>query len=115
MPYFDLENKNFCAHEFVTVPKELIDKGVTLIDIAKRMIDYGVHPPTMHWPIHDCFMVEPTETESKQALDNFIDVMLQIAEEINSEIDLVKQSPQESDISRVDEVSAARKPILTFK
>jgi glycine dehydrogenase subunit 2 len=115
MPYFDPNNGKFCAHEFVTVPQMLLDKGVTLIDIAKRMIDYGVHPPTMHWPIHDCLMVEPTETESKAALDGFIDVMRQIAIEIESEIDLVKQSPLESDIARADEVAAARTPILTFK
>jgi len=115
MPFFDPKNGKFCAHEFVTVPQELLDRGVTLIDIAKRMIDYGVHPPTMHWPMHDCLMVEPTETESKQALDSFVDVMLQIAEEISSEIELVQQSPLESDIARADEVAAARKPILTFK
>jgi glycine dehydrogenase subunit 2 len=115
MPYFDPNNGKFCAHEFVTVPQMLLDKGVTLIDIAKRMIDYGVHPPTMHWPIHDCLMVEPTETESKAALDGFIDVMRQIAIEIESEIDLVKQSPLESDIARADEVAAARTPVLTFK
>ena len=115
MPFFDPKNGKFCAHEFVTVPQTLLDKGVTLIDIAKRMIDYGVHPPTMHWPLHDCLMVEPTETESKQALDSFVDVMLQIAEEISSEIELVQQSPLESDIARADEVAAARKPILTFK
>jgi glycine dehydrogenase subunit 2 len=115
MPYFDPKNGKFCAHEFVTVPQELLDKGVTLVDIAKRMIDYGVHPPTMHWPLHDCFMVEPTETESKAALDNFIEVMLQIAEEISSDIELVQQSPQESDIARADEVTAARKPVITFK
>jgi glycine dehydrogenase subunit 2 len=78
------------------------------------MIDYGVHPPTMHWPIHDCLMVEPTETESKAALDSFIDVMLQIADEISSEIELVLESPLESDIARADEVAAARKPIIAF-
>jgi glycine dehydrogenase subunit 2 len=115
MPFFNPKNGEFCAHEFVTVPQTLLDKGVTLIDIAKRMIDYGVHPPTMHWPMHDCLMVEPTETESKQALDSFVDVMLQIADEIDSEIELVKHSPIESDIARADEVSAARKPILAFK
>jgi glycine dehydrogenase subunit 2 len=115
MPFFDPKNGKFCAHEFVTVPQDLLDKGVTLIDIAKRMIDYGVHPPTMHWPMHDCLMVEPTETESKQALDSFVDVMLQIADEISSEIELVQQSPLESDISRADEVAAARKPVLAFK
>ncbi len=114
MPYFDPQKGKFCAHEFVTVPQELLDKGVTLIDIAKRMIDYGVHPPTMHWPIQDCLMVEPTETESKQALDHFIDVMLQIADEISNDIDIVKNSPMESDISRADEVAAARKPTIVY-
>jgi glycine dehydrogenase subunit 2 len=115
MPFFDPKSDKYCAHEFVTVPQELLDKGVSLIDIAKRMIDYGIHPPTMHWPMQNCLMVEPTETESKAALDKFIDVMLQIADEIESEIELVKQSPQESDIARADEVTAARKPIITYQ
>jgi len=114
MPYFNPSENKFCAHEFVTVPKDLLDKGVTLIDIAKRMIDYGVHPPTMHWPVHDCFMVEPTETESKQALDHFIDVMRAIATEISEDIEKVQNSPLESDIARADEVGAARKPVITF-
>ncbi len=114
MPFYDSKKGQYCAHEFVTVPQELLDKGVTLIDIAKRMIDYGVHPPTMHWPMHDCLMVEPTETESKAALDSFIDVMLQIADEIDSDIERVLQSPQESDIARADEVAAARKPIIAY-
>jgi glycine dehydrogenase subunit 2 len=114
MPFFKPSEGKFCAHEFVTVPQALLDKGVTLIDIAKRMIDYGVHPPTMHWPMQDCLMVEPTETESKQALDHFVDVMRAIANEIFEEIEKVQNSPLESDIARVDEVGAARKPILTF-
>ena len=115
MPYFAPDKGAYCAHEFVTVPQKLLDKGVTLVDIAKRMIDYGVHPPTMHWPVHDCLMVEPTETESKQALDTFVDVMLQIAEEIDHDIESVKNAPLVSDIARADEVGAARKPILTWK
>ena len=115
MPFFNPSEGKYCAHEFVTVPKDLLDKGVTLIDIAKRMIDYGVHPPTMHWPIHDCLMVEPTETESKQALDHFVDVMRAIAEEISDEIEKVQQSPLVADIARADEVGAARKPIITYK
>jgi len=114
MPYFAPEKGAYCAHEFVTVPQKLLDKGVTLVDIAKRMIDYGVHPPTMHWPVHNCLMVEPTETESKQALDTFVDVMLQIAEEIDHDIESVKNAPLVSDIARADEVGAARKPILTW-
>ena len=114
MPYFNPSEGKFCAHEFVTVPRDLLDKGVTLIDIAKRMIDYGVHPPTMHWPVHDCFMVEPTETESKQALDHFVDVMRAIAEEISMDIETVQNAPLESDIARADEVGAARKPVIAF-
>ena len=61
-----------CAHEFVTVPA-VIDRGVTMMDIAKSLIDRGYHPPTVHWPIHDCLMIEPTETESKATLDAFCD------------------------------------------
>lgn len=115
MPFFDPPNGKFCAHEFVTVPTELLEKGVTLVDIAKRMIDYGIHPPTMHWPIHDCLMVEPTETESKAALDHFVDVMRKIASEISTDIEKVQNAPLESDIARADEVNAARKPILVYK
>ena len=115
MPYFNPVEGNFCAHEFVTVPQELLDQGVTLVDIAKRMIDYGVHPPTMHWPIHDCLMVEPTETESKAALDHFVDVMRQIASEISIDIEKVQTAPSESDIARADEVTAARNPMITYK
>ena len=114
MPYFDPEHGKYCAHEFVTVPKDLLEQGVTLTDIAKRMIDYGVHPPTMHWPVHDCLMVEPTETESKAALDRFVDVMRQIAQEISTDIEKVQQAPLESDIARADEVGAARIPVLVY-
>jgi glycine dehydrogenase subunit 2 len=114
MPYFDPSKGHYCAHEFVTVPERLLSQGVTLVDIAKRMIDYGVHPPTMHWPVHDCLMVEPTETESKRALDDFIAVMRQIAEEVESDSSLVTGAPSEADIARADEVGAARKPILVW-
>lgn len=112
MPYFDPAAKKFCAHEFVTVPKTLLSTGVTLIDVAKRMIDHGVHPPTMHWPVHNCLMVEPTETESLQTLDRFVDVMLKIADEAGSTPDLVKSAPHGAPVSRLDEVAAARTPVL---
>ena len=114
MPYFDPAGEAFCAHEFVTVPQSLLDRGVSLNDIAKRMIDYGVHPPTMHWPLRDCLMVEPTETESLRALDDFIAVMHAIADEIESDPQLVSSAPHEADIARADEVGAARNPILTW-
>ena len=115
MPFFDPEHGRFCAHEFVTVPKRLLDKGVSLNDIAKRMIDYDVHPPTMHWPVHDCLMVEPTETESKRTLDRFVAVMLQIAQEIENDPASLVQAPTDAVISRADEVAAARNPQLVWE
>ena len=115
MPFFDPTRRQFCAHEFVTVPKTLLRDGVTLVDIAKRMIDYDVHPPTMHWPVHDCLMVEPTETESKRTLDRFVAVMRAIAEQIERDPASLANAPEESTIRRADEVRAARKPVLVWK
>jgi glycine dehydrogenase subunit 2 len=114
MPYFDPEKGKYCAHEFVTVPRRLLDKGVTLVDIAKRLIDYRIHPPTMHWPVHDCLMAEPTETESKRILDRFVDAMLKIAAEIEADPDAVRRAPTDAIIERADEVGAARKPRLVW-
>ncbi|MHC4319087.1 MAG: aminomethyl-transferring glycine dehydrogenase subunit GcvPB [Planctomycetota bacterium] len=114
MPFFDPDRGRYCAHEFVTVPKRLLAKGVTLNDIAKRMIDYGIHPPTMHWPVHDCLMVEPTDTESKRTLDRFVDVMLRIAEEVERNPEALAKAPADAPIGRADEVTAARKPILVW-
>ena len=113
MPYFDAAVRRFCAHEFVAIPRPLLDRGATLIDIAKRMIDYGVHPPTMHWPVHDCLMIEPTETEELATLDRFIAVMNRIADEIESDPDRAAAAPRDADIARADEVAAARSPKLT--
>ncbi|MEZ6234271.1 MAG: aminomethyl-transferring glycine dehydrogenase subunit GcvPB [Phycisphaerales bacterium] len=115
MPYFKPEKGMYCAHEFVTVPRRLLDKGVTLVDIAKRLIDYGIHPPTMHWPVIDCLMAEPTETESKQVLDRFCDVLLRIAGEIESSPDVVRNAPGDAVIERMDEVGAARKPVVVWE
>jgi glycine dehydrogenase subunit 2 len=114
MPFFDPDHGTYCAHEFVTVPHRLLAKGVTLNDIAKRMIDYGVHPPTMHWPVHNCLMVEPTDTESRRALDRFVDVMLKIAEEVEAEPARLSRAPMDAPIARADEVAAARTPVLTW-
>jgi len=114
MPFFDPDRGRYCAHEFVTVPKRLLARGVTLNDIAKRMIDYGIHPPTMHWPVHDCLMVEPTDTESKRTLDRFVDVMLRIAEEVERNPEALAKAPVDAPIGRADEVTAARKPVLVW-
>ena len=72
-------------------PRPMIDRGVTIMDIAKNLIDRGFHPPTVHWPVHDCLMIEPTETESKATLDAFADALLDIAEQSESDVDGLKQ------------------------
>jgi glycine dehydrogenase subunit 2 len=113
-PYFDPAAKRYCAHEFITVPKALLSTGVTLVDIAKRLIDFGIHPPTMHWPVHDCLMIEPTETESLATLDHFIATLLRIADEVEADASFIKQAPHEAVIGRMDEVAAARQPVLTY-
>jgi glycine cleavage system P protein (glycine dehydrogenase) subunit 2 len=105
---------NPCAHEFITVPREIIDRGVTIMDIAKNLIDRGIHPPTVHWPVHDCLMIEPTETESKATLDAFADALLDIARKSESEVEELKQAPVNAPVRRLDEVGAARKPVLCW-
>ena len=103
---------NPCAHEFIAVPRAIIDRGVTIMDIAKTLIDRGFHPPTVHWPVHDCLMIEPTETESKASLDAFADALLEIAEQSERDIAPLKAAPMHQPVRRLDEVGAARKPIL---
>jgi glycine dehydrogenase subunit 2 len=105
---------NPCAHEFITVPRAIIDRGVTIMDIAKSLIDRGIHPPTVHWPVHDCLMIEPTETESKATLDRFCDALLDIAERSEEDVASLKAAPIEAPVRRLDEVGAARKPVLTW-
>jgi len=97
------------AHEFILVP-EFGESGVTELDLAKRLIDYGIHPPTMSWPIAHCLMIEPTETESLATLDRFVEVMLRIADEVEQNPDVVKTAPHTTPVRRLDEVTASRKP-----
>ncbi|HEY2584922.1 MAG TPA: aminomethyl-transferring glycine dehydrogenase subunit GcvPB [Tepidisphaeraceae bacterium] len=105
---------NPCAHEFISVPREIIDRGVTIMDIAKNLIDRGFHPPTVHWPVHDCLMIEPTETESKASLDAFADALLEIARLSETNVEQLKQAPVNAPVRRLDEVAAARKPVLCW-
>ena len=113
-PYFDPGRGQYCAHEFITVPDKLLSQGVSLTDIAKRLIDYDIHPPTMHWPVHHCLMIEPTETESLATLDRFVEVMLRIADEIDQDATCLKDAPHDAPVRRVDEVGAAREPVLAY-
>ena len=85
--------------------------------MAKRLLDFGVHPPTIYFPLNveEGMMIEPTETESKETLDYFIDAMLQIADEVENDPDKVLEAPHTTIIDRLDETTAARKPILKFE
>jgi len=114
MPYFSTKERKYAAHEFVTVPRRLLDRGVALNDIVKRLIDYDIHPPTMHWPVRDCLMVEPTETESLATLDRFVDAMRHIAEEIERDPSSLSSAPRDADVKRLDIVAADRKPVTVF-
>lgn len=107
-----------CKHEFIATPKELKDKyGVTTLDIAKRLLDYGYHPPTVYFPlvVPEALLIEPTETETRQRIDAFADALITIAEEAKNDPELVKGAPHKMPIGRVDEVGAARKPVLRYQ
>lgn len=106
-----------CKHEFVLSGfDKMHDMGLSTLDIAKRMLDYGVHPPTIYFPliIKEAIMIEPTETESVQTLDNFIDIMKSIKREAIENSELLKTAPHNTAIGRVDEVKAAKDLKLTY-
>lgn len=106
-----------CKHEFVFNGLKDKSTGVTTLDVAKRLLDYGYHAPTIYFPLlfHEAMMIEPTENESLETLDAFIDVMRRIAKEAREEPEVVKSAPHNAPITRVDDVLAARHPILTHK
>jgi len=104
-----------CMHEFVATAKEHKKRGVKALDIGKRLLDMGFHAPTVYFPliVDEALMIEPTETESKDTLDAFIEAMLEIDRESKESPDMVTHAPHNAPIKRVDEVTAARKPKLT--
>ena len=106
-----------CKHEFVITPKNLKSTGIHTLDIAKRLLDYGYHPPTIYFPmiVEEAMMIEPTETESVETLDEFAQVLIKIAEEARTNPDLVKNAPYTTLVTRLDEVSAVRKPNLRWR
>jgi glycine dehydrogenase subunit 2 len=116
-PYFDLPYDRPNMHEVVFSDDRQAAKGVRTGDIAKRLIDYGFHPYTVSFPliVHGALMIEPTETESKRELDLFVDAMISIAKEIETDPDTVTKAPLSTRTSRVDEVTAARKPVLRWQ
>jgi glycine dehydrogenase subunit 2 len=106
-----------CMHEVVFSARTQKAKGVSALDVAKRLIDYGIHPPTMYFPliVEEALMIEPTETESKETLDYFIQVMKDIAREANENPQVLKDAPHHTPNSRLDEARAARRPDLRWK
>ncbi|WP_273850732.1 aminomethyl-transferring glycine dehydrogenase subunit GcvPB [Guptibacillus spartinae] len=114
---FVLPYEQHCKHEFVISGKKQKKLGVRTLDMAKRLLDFGYHPPTIYFPINveECMMIEPTETESKETLDEFCDVLLQIAKEAEDNPEIVQEAPHTTVIGRLDETTAARKPILRYQ
>jgi len=110
--YYPSPCKGACMHECVLSAKNKREKGVRALDIAKRLLDFGIHPPTIYFPliVEEALMIEPTETESKETLDAFIDALVQISGEIEKNPSLVKEAPHTTPILRLDEVEANRSP-----
>ena len=106
-----------CMHECVLSGIWQKEKGVSTLDIAKRLLDFGYHPPTIYFPliVSEALMIEPTECESKETLDKFIEAMRQIADEAENNPELVTSAPHTTVVSRLDEATAARKPITRYK
>ncbi|MBK8190584.1 MAG: aminomethyl-transferring glycine dehydrogenase subunit GcvPB [Vampirovibrionales bacterium] len=115
---YDIPHAQRCKHEFVMTCRrqQSGDHPIRTMDIAKRMMDSGVHPMTVYFPliVPDAMMIEPTETESRETLDRFVEVMTQIDRECRETPDLVREAPHSAPIARVDEVEAARRPTLAY-
>ena len=114
---YELPIGGLCCHEFVFDGLKDKSTGVTTMDVAKRLLDYGYHAPTIYFPLlfHESLMIEPTENESRETLDGFIAVMRKIAEEAKTNPELVKSAPHTTPIGRVDDVLAAKHPVVTYR
>src|SRR5438309_1670161 len=114
---YDLPFDRLCMHEFVLSARSLKrEHGVTALDVAKRLMDYGFHPPTIYFPliVPEALMIEPTETEAKETLDAFVDAMLAIAREAAEDTQLLKDAPHDRPVRRLDEVRAAKNPVVKY-
>jgi glycine dehydrogenase subunit 2 len=114
---YDLLFDRLCMHEFVLSARNLKrDHDATALDVAKRLMDYGFHPPTIYFPlvVPEALMIEPTETETKETLDAFCDAMLAIAREAAEDVTLLKEAPHNRPVRRLDEVRAAKDPVVKY-
>jgi glycine dehydrogenase subunit 2 len=115
---YELPFDRLCMHEFVLSARRLKrEHGVTALDVAKRLMDYGFHPPTIYFPliVPEALMIEPTETEAKETLDEFAEAMLAIAREAAEEPELLKSAPHGRPVGRLDEVKAVKRPIVRYQ
>jgi glycine dehydrogenase subunit 2 len=114
--HFALAVERTCMHEFV-VHGDIPGTDVHALDVSKRLIDYGQHPPTNYFPliVHDALMIEPTETESKEAMDAFAEALITINQEAISNPELLHSAPHTTPVTRLDEVKAVRNPVLCYK
>lgn len=115
--HYALPYNRTCMHEFVLSGQKQVEKGVHTINIAKRIIDYGIHPPTIYFPmiVKEALMIEPTETETQETLDEFIEVMIAIAEEVERDPNIVLTAPHSTPVGRLDEVKAAKQTDFCYK
>lgn len=115
--YYSLPGNAIFKHEFVMAGLRSELSEVTTLDVAKRLLDFGYHPPTVYFPliVHEAMMTEPTESESKETLDEFAEVMIRIAEEAKSNPEILKEAPHNTPVRRLDETRAARNPILKYE
>jgi glycine dehydrogenase subunit 2 len=114
---YELPFDRLCMHEFVLSARKLKrEHGATALDVAKRLMDYGFHPPTIYFPliVPEALMIEPTETEAKETLDAFCDAMVAIAREAAEEPELLKEAPHDRPVRRLDEVRAAKRAIVKY-
>lgn len=114
---YELPIEGLCKHEFVFDGLKDKSTGVTTMDVAKRLLDFGYHAPTIYFPLlfHEAMMIEPTETEGKDTIDGFISIMREIAREAKEDPEVVKSAPHNAPIGRVDDVQAAKHPVLKFQ
>lgn len=115
--YYDIPYGKICMHEFVISAKRQKKKGVSALDIAKKLLDYGFYAPTIYFPliVEEAIMIEPTETESRETLDAFATAMIKIAADIEQQPEVIQKTPKTTPISRPDEVKAAREPNLRWE
>ncbi len=117
--YYRPAYDRFCMHECVLTGRDYKGYGIKTLDIAKRLMDYGFHPPTIYFPhfepyAQETIMIEPTESESKETLDEFIEAMIKIAEEAKKNPGLLKDAPHATAVRRCNEAKAALEPILKY-